>query len=88
MHRTRSLAILALAAATVLGMASGARAISPQNPYRSFNLSGLNYGSMQWEKAHRGTGGRSTSATASRSYAGGGFIQGGGARPGRLFRRR
>lgn len=27
--------------------------ISPNNPYRSFNLSGINYGSMQWERAQR-----------------------------------
>ena len=27
--------------------------ISPRNPYRSFNISGINYGSMQWEKSHR-----------------------------------
>jgi hypothetical protein len=33
--------------------ASQARAVSPRNPYRSFNLSGLNYGSMQWERAQR-----------------------------------
>lgn len=28
-------------------------AVSPQNPYRTFNLSGINYGSMQWERAQR-----------------------------------
>ena len=28
--------------------------ISRNNPYRSFNISGVNYGSMQWERAHRG----------------------------------
>ncbi len=33
--------------------AGSASAISPQNPYRSFNLSGINYGSMQWERAQR-----------------------------------
>jgi hypothetical protein len=27
--------------------------VSPRNPYRSFNISGVNYGSMQWEKQHR-----------------------------------
>jgi hypothetical protein len=32
-----------------------AATISPQNPYRSFNISGVNYGSMQWEKQHRQT---------------------------------
>jgi hypothetical protein len=37
----------------LLVSAQPARAISPQNPYRSFNLSGINYGSMQWERAQR-----------------------------------
>ena len=36
-----------------LAFAAEARAVSPRNPYRTFNLSGLNYGSMQWEKAQR-----------------------------------
>jgi hypothetical protein len=36
-----------------LAFATEARAVSPRNPYRTFNLSGLNYGSMQWEKAQR-----------------------------------
>lgn len=26
--------------------------INPRNPYRSFNISGINYGSMQWEREH------------------------------------
>jgi hypothetical protein len=29
--------------------------LSPNNPYRSFNISGVNYGSMRWEQTHRGT---------------------------------
>ena len=33
--------------------------ISRQNPYRTFNLSGRNYGSVRWERQHRG---RSTDA--------------------------
>jgi hypothetical protein len=41
------------AAAFVLGITSEADAVSPSNPYRSFNLSGVNYGSMRWEKTHR-----------------------------------
>lgn len=28
--------------------------LSPNNPYRSFNISGINYGSMRWEQSHRG----------------------------------
>jgi len=27
--------------------------ISTNNPYRSFNISGVNYGSMRWEQSHR-----------------------------------
>ena len=34
-------------------LAAPAQAISPQNPYRTFNLSGINYGSMQWERDQR-----------------------------------
>ena len=29
--------------------------ISRNNPYRSFNISGINYGSQQWEREHRQT---------------------------------
>ena len=31
---------------------SSATSISRNNPYRSFNLSGYNYGSTQWERSH------------------------------------
>lgn len=47
-HAAILLACLALALP-----AKTALAISPQNPYRSFNLSGINYGSQQWERAQR-----------------------------------
>ena len=52
MHTPRAwlLPVVALAVAIA---ATPAAAISPQNPYRSFNLSGINYGSMQWERAQR-----------------------------------
>ena len=30
-----------------------ADAAGPRNPYSSFNLSGINYGSQQWERAQR-----------------------------------
>lgn len=36
----------------VAGVASAAPMISPNNPYRSFNLSGVNYGSLKWEQTH------------------------------------
>lgn len=53
--RFRPSPVLAVACGLALGLAlpAEARAVSPRNPYRTFNLSGLNYGSMQWEKAQR-----------------------------------
>jgi hypothetical protein len=48
--RALLLPVVALAAAIA---ATPAAAISPRNPYRSFNISGINYGSMQWEQAQR-----------------------------------
>ena len=50
------LILLTLATVTILSMSAFCRsadAISPRNPYRSFNLGGVNYGSMRWERAHR-----------------------------------
>lgn len=44
---------------------SAARTISPRNPYRSYNISGVNYGSMHWERTHRG---RSNYRYRSNSY--------------------
>jgi hypothetical protein len=43
----------------VAALSSGASAypISNNNPYRSFNITGINYGSMQWERDHRGGSG-------------------------------
>ncbi len=51
----RSVRLLLLAGIVSAGglAATEARAVSPRNPYRSFNLSGINYGSMQWERAQR-----------------------------------
>jgi hypothetical protein len=45
--------LLAAAVAAFLIPASAAEARSPRNPYSSFNLSGINYGSMQWERDQR-----------------------------------
>jgi hypothetical protein len=39
--------------AAVSAFAGRAEAISPDNPYRTFNLSGVNYGSMRWEQQHK-----------------------------------
>jgi hypothetical protein len=55
---SRSITRLILAAVALSGLLGApdlaqAQIISPKNPYRSFNISGINYGSMQWERAHR-----------------------------------
>lgn len=52
MHAIKILVV----AAILLGSFSTANAvgISRNNPYRTFNISGLNYGSMNWEQQHRG----------------------------------
>jgi hypothetical protein len=53
------LSLIAVAVALALSSSSttAAQPISPHNPYRSFNISGVNYGSQQWERAHRGNRG-------------------------------
>lgn len=53
----RSLVLTALLAALALSaaprLAEAAPLVSPRNPYRSFNISGINYGSQRWEQSHR-----------------------------------
>ncbi|MFO0919239.1 MAG: hypothetical protein U0872_13120 [Planctomycetaceae bacterium] len=52
---SRSLVTLSFTISGVLfwaGPAANAQPISIHNPYRSYSLTGLNYGSMQWEQAH------------------------------------
>jgi hypothetical protein len=46
-------AVALVVAVAVASAATPAAAVSPRNPYRSFNLSGINYGSMQWERAQQ-----------------------------------
>ena len=53
MFRRHLLPLLAAAAARLVFSASPALARNPPNPYSSFNLSGINYGSMQWERDQR-----------------------------------
>jgi hypothetical protein len=65
------LAVLALSFAD-LGKADGAL-VSRNNPYRSFNVTGVNYGSMQWRIKNRSHSGSAWSSNRS---------------SGRLFRRR
>lgn len=58
-RRTASPFLLALIPGLLAGLvvlvalASPAEAARPRNPYSSFNLSGINYGAMQWDRAQR-----------------------------------
>lgn len=93
MPMLRRCLVPAVALAALLAATPG-WAISPQNPYRSFNLSGINYGSVRWERAQReGRRPRPSSGIPSRpsgvwihGVAGGGagagtVVDAGGARP-------
>lgn len=56
MHMPRPLFMLlvaCVAGSLVTGHATAARAAGPRNPYSSFNLSGINWGSQQWERDQR-----------------------------------
>jgi len=53
MLRPRVLPLLAAVAGLATLFAPPALARNPPNPYSSFNLSGINYGSMQWERDQR-----------------------------------
>ena len=35
------------------GLSARSLAAGPRNPYSSFNLSGINYGAQQWDRAQR-----------------------------------
>lgn len=55
-----------LLAVSVFAFAAPAFAgeLSRNNPYRSFNISGINYGAEQWEREHRQAAPRPQSAPA------------------------
>mgnify|MGYP007037857893 CR=1 FL=1 len=63
------LIIAAMASACLITAAPDAPAASrrPQNPYSSFNISGINYGSQQWQKSQS----KSRSSSPRRSFFGG-----------------
>lgn len=52
MARAVCLLILLCFVAVCIEGTAEAGPMSLQNPYRSFNLSGINYGSEQWERDH------------------------------------
>ena len=77
--RLSHLSMLVLACSVAFAFTAEARAVSPRNPYRSFNLSGINYGSMQWERAQQqGKRVWPYYNTPSRSYSRGGNVAVGG----------
>ncbi|MFM7184815.1 MAG: hypothetical protein ACKO4Z_08610 [Planctomycetota bacterium] len=79
MRSARSFCLAALAVAALLALSGTAAARNPRNPYSSFNLSGINYGSMQWEKAQRqGKRVWPYYNTPARSYARGSAVSVGG----------
>ena len=85
MRILRLLVVPLVASVIVTGHPTTAQAAGPRNPYSSFNLSGINYGSQQWERDQRA--GRVVWPyynTPSRSYSRGsnvsvGGVTGGGA---------
>ena len=52
MFRRLLIAIVLTSGLVLVGSADAGIKISRNNPYRSFNTSGVNYGSMQWERTH------------------------------------
>ena len=52
MTGTQVRSLLFLVAVSFLEVRSAeSQQISPQNPFRSYNLTGINYGSQQWERS-------------------------------------
>jgi hypothetical protein len=66
MLRKIILGLFVVAATAGLASTSSAITISKNNPYRSFNISGINYGSMNWER----TQGNRSSSRSLRSSGG------------------
>ncbi len=84
----QGLAIVVGTAVILLAAAPFAAAAGPRNPYSSFNLSGINYGAQQWDRAQRegrrvwpyyNTPGSPAGSGSSRAAtSAGGFIAGSG----------
>lgn len=53
MRSARQLLVILVALASVVWLVVTANAAGPRNPYSSFNLSGVNYGAQQWDRAQR-----------------------------------
>lgn len=53
MRISRLFFLLLLAIVAGTGLSASCLAAGPRNPYSSFNLSGINYGAQQWDRAQR-----------------------------------
>lgn len=53
MRSVSLLIVLALSLVSVIWLTATVNAAGPRNPYSSFNLSGINYGAQQWDRAQR-----------------------------------
>ena len=53
MRAVKHLLVMLFALASLIWLIATAQAAGPRNPYSSFNLSGINYGAQQWERAQR-----------------------------------
>lgn len=53
MQPFRTLLTILFALAAIIWLVATAQAAGPRNPYSSFNLSGINYGAQQWDRAQR-----------------------------------
>ena len=89
LRSAKNLLAIVFAVATIIWLVATAKAAGPRNPYSSFNLSGINYGAQQWERAQRqgkvvwpyyNVPSRGATRTASRGsgLSVGGVIAGGG----------
>jgi len=93
MHASSRLVISLVVGLALAALAARADAAGPRNPYSSFNLSGINYGAQQWDRAQRegrsvwpysntpvrnGSSGSGVSMGSFAGGAGGGMLIGGG----------
>ena len=54
LRKILAVAVVVAAAVLVDARPADAAPLSPRNPYRSFNITGVNYGSLNWERTHGG----------------------------------
>ena len=68
MLRNLAIAFLVAAATTWSAAAASAAPVSANNPYRSFNITGVNYASMKWERSQGSSRARAIGAGGVRLF--------------------